>query len=404
MMVLSQDLPIVLTLFGAAVAAIIAGSLLLPRGQIMVSEASSHAVLPGMVLGFLLSGEHGWLMLIGAIAVISLFLGLTSWLRRRHRLGASVEIAALFPLFFGAGVILLSLSGLDDTAAIDLDHILFGSLELILWLDVLSPADLLRPGAWAAAPDRWSRTDRGRAGAASGARGLPTAEPQPDGRAGLRPHVARGEPWPAGARNCPRCNRQRGLPAHGRGCGRRRPVRRTDHRGVEPRASTLASVADRGVITLLGLGLSYVLSAAFISSGSRRGSPAVRLPRGAGDRCATGHWRKGGQAATRVKRQLRFDQPHRAETALNLIPEGSRPGSGSQPDAREAVCLHNPGRQIVQPLALIFKKLIVDAASFCPGRLGNRVSMARSSAADRTSGRRATGSSSCSLKAPKMLR
>ena len=154
MMVLSQDLPIVLTLFGAAVAAIIAGSLLLPRGQIMVSEASSHAVLPGMVLGFLLSGEHGWLMLIGAIAVISLFLGLTSWLRRRHRLGASVEIAALFPLFFGAGVILLSLSGLDDTAAIDLDHILFGSLELILWLDVLSPADLLRQAAWAAAPDQ----------------------------------------------------------------------------------------------------------------------------------------------------------------------------------------------------------------------------------------------------------
>ncbi|MEC7139819.1 MAG: hypothetical protein VXX01_00650, partial [Pseudomonadota bacterium] len=88
------------------------------------------------------------------IAVISLFLGLTSWLRRRHRLGASVEIAALFPLFFGAGVILLSLSGLDDTAAIDIDHILFGSLELILWLDVLSPADLLRPGAWAAAPDQ----------------------------------------------------------------------------------------------------------------------------------------------------------------------------------------------------------------------------------------------------------
>ena len=148
MIVLSQDLPIVLTLFGAAVAAIIAGSLLLPRGQIMVSEASSHAVLPGMVLGFLLSGEHGWLMLIGAIAVISLFLGLTSWLRQRHRLGASVEIAALFPLFFGAGVILLSLSGLDGTAAIDLDHILFGSLELILWLDVLSPADLLRPGAY----------------------------------------------------------------------------------------------------------------------------------------------------------------------------------------------------------------------------------------------------------------
>ena len=52
MMVLSQDLPILLTLFGAATAAIIAGSLLLPRGQIMVSEASSHAVLPGMCWGF----------------------------------------------------------------------------------------------------------------------------------------------------------------------------------------------------------------------------------------------------------------------------------------------------------------------------------------------------------------
>ena len=152
-MLLSHDLPIVLTLLGAGITAILAGSLLLPRGQIMISEAASHAVLPGMVLGFALSGQHGGVMIAGSVFAIGPFMILAGWLRGRHRLGSSVEVAALFPIFFSLGVIALSLTGLEDTAAIDLDHVLFGSLELILWLDVFGPADLLRPAAWRTAPE-----------------------------------------------------------------------------------------------------------------------------------------------------------------------------------------------------------------------------------------------------------
>lgn len=151
-MLLSQDLPILLTLMSAAITAILAGSLLLPRGQIMISEAASHAVLPGLVLGFVLSGDHGWAVLLGAVGVIAGFVAATGWLRTRHALGQGVEIAALFPIFFGVGILLLSATGLEDTGAIDVDHILFGSLELLLWFDVLTPADLIRSSAWAGAP------------------------------------------------------------------------------------------------------------------------------------------------------------------------------------------------------------------------------------------------------------
>ena len=153
-MLLSQDLPLILTLLAASITAILAGSLLISRGQIMLTEAASHAVLPGLILGFLWSGDHGLGILLGSAAVIALFVVLTTWLSRRHALGEGVEIAALFPVFFGAGILLLSLSGLEQTGAIDVDHVLFGSLELIIWLDVWAPSDLLQPSVWAAAPSQ----------------------------------------------------------------------------------------------------------------------------------------------------------------------------------------------------------------------------------------------------------
>lgn len=153
-MLLSQDLPLILTLLAASITAILAGSLLISRGQIMLTEAASHAVLPGLILGFLWSGDHGLGILLGSAGVIALFVVLTTWLSRRHALGEGVEIAALFPVFFGAGILLLSLSGLEQTGAIDVDHVLFGSLELIIWLDVWALSDLLQPSVWAAAPSQ----------------------------------------------------------------------------------------------------------------------------------------------------------------------------------------------------------------------------------------------------------
>lgn len=151
-MFLSQDLPLILTLFAASITAILAGSLLLPRGQIMLTEAASHAVLPGLILGFLWSGDHGPAILLASAGVIALFVVLVTWLSQHHSLGKGVEMAALFALFFGVGVLLLSLTGLEQSTAIDVDHVLFGSLELIVWLEVWTAADLLSLEAWRAAP------------------------------------------------------------------------------------------------------------------------------------------------------------------------------------------------------------------------------------------------------------
>jgi len=151
-LLLSQDLPLLITLLCAAVTSVLAGSLLLPRGQIMISEAASHAVLPGLILGFVFSGQHGLTALLGSALAIGLFVGGVGWFRTRHSLGAGVEIAALFPLFFGVGILLLSVTGLEDTGTIDVDHILFGSLELLIWFEIGQWGDILRPQAWTSAP------------------------------------------------------------------------------------------------------------------------------------------------------------------------------------------------------------------------------------------------------------
>lgn len=99
-------------LLGAAAGG--AGVFVLLRRRALVSDAIGHATLPGVALAFLAmaaaGGEGRWLpgLLLGAALSALLGLWLIGWLTRRTRLPEDAAIGAVLSVFFGVGVVLLT--------------------------------------------------------------------------------------------------------------------------------------------------------------------------------------------------------------------------------------------------------------------------------------------------------
>jgi len=90
------------------------GTFLLLRQRSLVSDALSHATLPGVGIAFLIMAALGGTgrflpgLLVGA--ALSAMIGLASveWLTRRTRLQSDAAIGAVLSAFFGFGVVLLT--------------------------------------------------------------------------------------------------------------------------------------------------------------------------------------------------------------------------------------------------------------------------------------------------------
>jgi len=124
-----DDLWIVLV--GALVAAACAmvGCFLVLNRMSMLGDAISHAVLPGIVLAFLWTGDRNILpMLLGAGALGLLTAFITDLLHRQGRLPNDASIGVTFTVLFAIGVILVSqYAGQVD---LDLDCVLYGEILL----------------------------------------------------------------------------------------------------------------------------------------------------------------------------------------------------------------------------------------------------------------------------------
>jgi len=135
----------------AAVLCGVLGGLLVLRRSAMMGDALSHAVLPGLVLGFILTGSRASLpMLVGAGLAALASVGLIALLRRAGRLEPGAAMGVVFSVMFALGIVLLRVAG--DRVDLDPDCVLYGVLEAIRWPGVSSLADLTQPAAWAAAP------------------------------------------------------------------------------------------------------------------------------------------------------------------------------------------------------------------------------------------------------------
>ncbi|MEO0381361.1 MAG: metal ABC transporter permease [Pseudomonadota bacterium] len=96
------------------IAAGVAGTFLFLRKRALVSDAISHATLPGLGLAFVfmvaLGGDGRWLpgLLLGAAASAAIGLLCVQGLTRATRLGEDAAIGAVLSVFFGLGIVILT--------------------------------------------------------------------------------------------------------------------------------------------------------------------------------------------------------------------------------------------------------------------------------------------------------
>lgn len=112
------------------------GCFLILRKMSMVGDAISHAVLPGIVIAFLLSGSRETLpMLLGAGATGLLATFLIEYFHRRANLQTDAAIGVTFTFLFAIGIILISaFAGKVD---LDQDCVLYGEIAYVpidLWV------------------------------------------------------------------------------------------------------------------------------------------------------------------------------------------------------------------------------------------------------------------------------
>lgn len=115
-------------------AAGMAGLFVQLRRRALVSDAVSHATLPGVALGFLAAhalglqdGRHLPTLLIFAALTGLLAVCSVQWIRDHTRLPEDSAIACVLGVFYGAGIVLLGyIQSLPDGNRAGLDHFLLG--------------------------------------------------------------------------------------------------------------------------------------------------------------------------------------------------------------------------------------------------------------------------------------
>jgi manganese/zinc/iron transport system permease protein len=149
---LQLDLPPLLAALLAGATCGLLGSFLVLRRESLVGDALAHAVLPGIVLGFALTGLRAGLpMLAGALVAALLAVAAIGAVRRAGRLEPGAATAAVFTVFFALGLVGLEASG-ARSVDLDLDCVLFGQLETLVWPAAEGWSSLLDPAALAALP------------------------------------------------------------------------------------------------------------------------------------------------------------------------------------------------------------------------------------------------------------
>jgi manganese/zinc/iron transport system permease protein len=110
-----------------AIACAIPGTFLVLRKMAMISDAISHSILPGIVVGFFITQDLNSPLLIllaaltGVITVV-----LVEWIQRTGLVKEDTAIGLVFPALFSIGVILIAKNAND--VHLDIDAVLLGEL------------------------------------------------------------------------------------------------------------------------------------------------------------------------------------------------------------------------------------------------------------------------------------
>lgn len=120
---------IMVTAVLCAVAATILGNFLVLRQLSMMGDALSHAVLPGLAAGFLLTGTRdGFVMFAGAAVIGVLTAVLTDWINRLGKVDEGASMGVVFSGLFALGILMI-----NQIPHTDLDPacVLYGNIEFV---------------------------------------------------------------------------------------------------------------------------------------------------------------------------------------------------------------------------------------------------------------------------------
>lgn len=122
---------IILTGALVASACSIVGCFLVLRKMAMIGDAISHAVLPGIVIAFLLSGSRDSLFMLLGAAVIGLITVFLIQLFHQSGVQSDASIGVVFTALFSVGIILISMY--TRNIDLDLDCVLYGEIAYVPW-------------------------------------------------------------------------------------------------------------------------------------------------------------------------------------------------------------------------------------------------------------------------------
>ncbi len=129
----------------AAMSCAVLGTFLVLRKLSMMGDAISHAVLPGLAAGFLLTGSRDSLVMLVGAGVVGLLTALfTQWVHATGKVDRGAAMGVVFTILFAIGLILIRRGA--DHVDLDPDCVLYGSIELVP-LDTVSLAGRLVPRA-----------------------------------------------------------------------------------------------------------------------------------------------------------------------------------------------------------------------------------------------------------------
>lgn len=125
----SFDTWIVVTGAMAAMACALPGTFLVLRRMSMMGDAISHAVLPGLAIGYLVSGERSSPLLFILAALAGLLTAFfTQWINRFGKLDRGASMGIVFTSLFAVGLVLIVKTA--DSVDLDPSCVLYGALEL----------------------------------------------------------------------------------------------------------------------------------------------------------------------------------------------------------------------------------------------------------------------------------
>jgi manganese/zinc/iron transport system permease protein len=131
-----------------AVAAALPGCFLVLRRMSLLGDAISHAVLPGLVAAWMISGSRNSLpMFLGAVLVGILTALLTEWVRGAGKVDEGASMGVVFTSLFALGLVMIV-----HAPDLDPDCVLYGAVELtpsvrvsILGMDIPRAVAVLAP-------------------------------------------------------------------------------------------------------------------------------------------------------------------------------------------------------------------------------------------------------------------